>query len=355
MNKRKIIRVILAEETSARILLKMEVICMASYILRRLIFFIPTILVISILAFLVIEAPPGDFATAQIESLISQFGDVRQSRIDLIRRIYGLDKPLYVRYYSWLKGIVLRGDFGYSFAQNRPVTEIIIARLPLTILMTSCTMLFAWLIAIPIGVYSAVKQYSFFDYIFTFFAFVGRSIPNFLLALILMFFVYKTFNWSVLGLFSERYSTAPWSIWKLLDLIKHLVVPIIVIGTAGTAGMVRILRGMVLDELNKEYVQTARAKGLSEKVVIWKHIFRIAVLPIISTVGWLLPALFSGAVITSIVLNLPTIGASLMNALLQQDMYVAGSFILILGTLTVLGTLISDILLAFLDPQIRYN
>lgn len=186
-------------------------------------------------------------------------------------------------------------------------------------------------------------------------SFIGRSIPNFLLALILMFIFYEGFGWSLGGLYSSNFENAPWTIAKILDLAKHLVLPIIVIGTAGTAGLVRVLRGMMLDELNKEYVRTARAKGLPERIVIWKHIFKIAVLPIISTIGWLLPRLVSGAMITSIVLNLPTTGATMLNALKNQDMFVAGSFVLILSTLTIIGTLVSDILLAWVDPRIKYN
>jgi peptide/nickel transport system permease protein len=225
----------------------------------------------------------------------------------------------------------------------------------MTMLITLLTLLFSWIVAIPIGVYSAVKQYTVFDYIFTFFAFIGQSIPNFLLALVLMFLLYTNFGWSVGGLFSLEYESAAWSFGKFVDLLKHLVLPVIVIGTAGTAGMVRTLRGMILDELGKQYVQTARAKGLTEQIVLWKHIFRIAILPIISTIGWLLPRLVSGALITSIVLNLPTSGAEMYNALMNQDMYVAGAFVLLLSTLTIIGTLISDILLAQIDPRIQYE
>ena len=242
-----------------------------------------------------------------------------------------------------------------SFEENRPVKEILLARIPPTMLITTVTLLFIYIVAVPIGVYSAVKQYSFFDYIFTFFAFIGIATPNFLLALILMFIFYESFGWSLGGLYSQGFQNASWSLAKFVDLSKHLVLPVIVLGTAGTAGLVRVLRGTMLDEMKKAYVQTARSKGLAERIVLWKHLFRIAVLPIISTIGWLLPAIISGEAITSIVLNLPTTGARLLDALKAQDMYVAGSFILILSTLTIIGTLISDILLAALDPRIKYD
>ena len=328
---------------------------MIVFIIRRCLFILPLLFLISVVSFAVIQAPPGDYLTSQIQQLREQFGEAAEREIQTLRTRYGLDRPMYYQYYQWVTGIIFRLDFGQSFAENRSVRSIIANRLPFTVLMTLCTLLFTWAVAIPIGVLSAVKQYSPFDYVFTFFAFIGRSIPNFLLALVLMYIFYASFGWSLGGLFSQEYQRAPWSIGKVLDLARHLILPIIVIGTAGTAGMVRILRGMVLDELNKEYVQTARAKGLSERIVVWKHVFRIAVLPIVSTVGWLLPRLVSGAMITSIVLNLPTTGAAMLSALQTQDMYVAGSFVLLLSSLTIIGTLLSDIMLAQLDPRIRYD
>jgi peptide/nickel transport system permease protein len=326
-----------------------------TYVIRRILYTIPLLFVISILSFLVIQAPPGDFLSSQIEELELQYGQNVERHIAALRQQYGLGEPIHVQYFKWIGGILTRGDFGVSFAQNRPVADIIRSRLPMTMLITLLTLLFSWIVAIPIGVYSAVKQYTVFDYIFTFFAFIGQSIPNFLLALVLMFLLYTNFGWSVGGLFSLEYESAAWSFGKFVDLLKHLVLPVIVIGTAGTAGMVRTLRGMILDELGKQYVQTARAKGLTEQIVLWKHIFRIAILPIISTIGWLLPRLVSGALITSIVLNLPTSGAEMYNALMNQDMYVAGAFVLLLSTLTIIGTLISDILLAQIDPRIQYE
>ncbi len=328
---------------------------MQGYIIKRLLYIIPTLVLISIIAFIAIELPPGDFATQQMAALIQDFGDAAEQRVKELQKRYGFDKPVYQRYFFWMKNILLHGDFGRSFIQNRPVWDIIKNRIGLTLAITSITLLFTWIVAIPIGVYSAVKQYKPFDYIFTFIAFIGRATPNFILALILMYILYQAFGWSVGGLFSPGYEAIPWSFAKLLDFGKHLILPVIVIGTSDMAGLVRVLRAMVLDELNKDYVQTARAKGLSESVVVWKHIFKIAILPIISTIGWLLPRLISGAAITSIVLNLPTTGSALLTALKEQDMYVAGGFILILSALTLIGTLISDILLVYIDRRITYK
>ncbi len=328
---------------------------MLSYIIRRCLYMIPTIILISIISFVVIQAPPGDYLTSQLERLERQYGSAAEQQIAALRKRYGLEQPVYLQYLKWMEGILTRGDFGMSFEQNRAVLDIIMERLPMTILITLLTVLFTWAVAVPIGVYSAVYQNTTIDYIFTFLAFIGRSIPNFLLALVLMYIFYTTMGWSLGGLFSSDMQTAPWSLAKLMDLLRHLVLPIIVIGTAGTAGMVRVLRGTMLDELGKEYVQTARSKGIPEWKIIWKHPFKVAVLPIISTIGWLLPRLVSGAVITSIVLNLPTTGAAMFSALESQDMYVAGAFVLLMSTLVVIGTLISDILLAKIDPRIRYD
>lgn len=325
------------------------------FILRRAIYIVPILILVSILSFIIILAPPGDFLTAQFEQLYQQYGDGAEERINILRKRYKLDQPVHMQYFKWVTGIITKGDFGFSFLTNQAVTDIIKSRLPMTILITFLTLLFTWILAVPIGVYSAIKQYTIFDYIFTFIAFIGKSVPNFLLALILMFIFYESFGWSLGGLFSQEFQRAPWSIGKMLDLGKHLLLPIVVVGTAGTADVVRTLRSMMLDELNKEYVQTARAKGLSERIVIWKHVFKIAILPSISTIGWLLPQLVSGAMITSIVINLPTTGATMLEALKNQDMFVAGSFVLILSTLTIIGTLVSDIMLAWIDPRIRYN
>jgi peptide/nickel transport system permease protein len=262
---------------------------------------------------------------------------------------------VYEQYFLWISNIVLHGNFGQSFAENRPVSDILAERIPLTIMITTTTLLFTWLLAIPIGVFSAVKQYSVLDYFFTFLAFIGCSIPSFLLALVLMYLFYAAFGWSLGGLYSTQFQTQPWSSAKVLDLLQHMILPVIVIGTGGTASLVRVLRSLVLDELGKQYVQTARAKGLSERKVIWKHVFKIAISPVVSTIGWLLPSLISGSMITSIVLNLPTTGTAMYNALLNQDIYLSGAVVLTVSIFTVFGTLVSDVLLAAIDPRIRYD
>lgn len=333
---------------------------MGAFILRRILYFIPTVLLISIISFIVINAPPGDILTSQIEELEQKYGAAAERQVQALRERYGLDQPLLVRYFAWMKGIILRGDFGMSFSgayviEQRPVLDILLERLPYTLLISVLTLLFTWVMAIPIAVYSAARQHSLIDYVFTFIAFVGRSTPNFLIALVLMYLAYVNFGWSLGGMFSQQYVSAPWSWAKLVDFLQHLVVPVIVIGTGGMASIVRVLRATMLDELGKDYVQTARAKGVPEWKVIWTHPTKVALLPIVSTIGWLLPGIFSGSTVTAIVLNLPTIGLSMYNALRNQDMYLAGSCILVFSVLTVIGTLISDILLAKMDPRIRYD
>ncbi|MCJ8329985.1 MAG: ABC transporter permease [Lentisphaeria bacterium] len=328
---------------------------MASYIIRRLLYMIPVLLIISVIAFLVIELPPGDYFTQMMDQMVSQYGADAEKTVEQYRAAYGLDKPIHVRYFRWVTNIVLHGDFGRSFQDNTSVREILISRVPLTLLITTFSLLLAWIIAVPIGVYSAVKQYSMFDYGATILAFLGMAIPNFLLATILLAVFYNVFGLSVGGLYSPEYRQAAWSFAKLLDLAKHLIIPVIVIGTADMAGLVRVIRAMMLDELGKQYVQTARAKGAPEWVVIWKHMLKIAMLPVISTIGWMLPRLISGAAVVSIVMNLPTVGTRLLKALLEQDSYVSAGLLLVLGTFTVIGTLISDIAMAGIDKRIDYD
>ncbi len=327
---------------------------MFSYILRRLIFMIPTVIVISIISFIVIELPPGDFLTSYIVQLESQGAQVTDEQVQSLKQRYGLGMPLYQRYFKWTWGI-LHGNFGMSWNWNQPVIELVMERLPLTIVISLSTLVFSYIVAIPIGTYSAVKQYTIGDYFFTTFGFLGLAIPNFLLALVLMFIFFKYFGVSIGGLFSIAYRDAPWSWAKLLDMINHLWIPIIVIGTAGTAGLVRIMRGVLLDELGKDYINTARSKGLRESEVIIKHAVRIALNPIVSAAAFQLPRIISGAAITSIVLGLPTTGPLLLEALQTQDMYLAGSFIFLLSILTVIGTFISDLMLAWIDPRIKYD
>ena len=328
---------------------------MAGYILRRLLFMIPVLIVISIIAFLVIELPPGDYFIQMMNALIILYGDEGMKTVDQYREIYGMDRPVYVRYFKWVSNIILRGDFGRSFQDNTSVSEILARRVPLTLLLTLLSLLLTWVVAVPVGVYSAVKQYHPFDYGATIFAFLGMATPNFLLAIVLMFLFYNVFGLSIGGLFSPEFRHASWSLGKLLDMGKHLLIPVVVVGTADMAGLVRIIRSMMLDELGKQYVQTARAKGAPERIVVWKHMLKIAMLPVVSTIGWLLPRLMSGAAVVSIVMNLPTVGTRLLEALLEQDMYVAAGMILVLSTFTVIGTLISDIFLAIIDRRIRYD
>ncbi|WP_208350249.1 ABC transporter permease [Pseudaestuariivita rosea] len=322
------------------------------YIFKRVLMMIPTLILISIVAFLVIQLPPGDFLTALTAGME---GRMTPEEIAYLRERYGLNDPMWLQYWKWISGIVFEGDFGYSFQWRRPVSELIWSHLGLTVLISFVTLLFVWAVSFPIGVLSAVRQYSFSDYFFTFIGFIGLATPNFLLALVLMYVGFKYFGQSVGGLFSPEYQNAPWSWAKLGDLMAHLWIPIIVIGTAKTAELIRVMRANLLDELHKPYVATARSKGLGEMRTLIKYPIRIALNPFISTIGWVLPSLVSGAVITAVVLNLPTTGPLLLGALRSQDMYLAGSFILMLSTLTVVGTLISDILLAWLDPRIRYQ
>lgn len=325
---------------------------MLRFIAKRLLAMAVMMFLISIASFVIIQLPPGDFLTTYVASQ-EQGGSVSQAQIAFLTERFGLDQPLHVQYWRWISGIVFEGDFGYSFNFERPVAELIWGQLGFTLVLSLATLLFAWAVSFPIGVYSAVRQYSIGDYIVSIIGFIGLAIPNFLLALVLMYIGFKYFGQSVGGLFSPEYRDAPFSMAKLWDLMKHLWIPIIVIGTAQTAELIRIMRANLLDELSKPYVTTARAKGMSEARLIFKYPIRIALNPFISTVGWVLPSLVSGAVIVSVVLNLPTVGPLLLTSLQSQDMYLAGAFILLLSLLTLIGTIVSDILLAVLDPRIR--
>ncbi len=326
---------------------------MRDFILKRLIVMIPTLAIISMVSFFVIQLPPGDYIDSYISQLEAQ--DIHASRelVENLRARYGLDRHPVVAYFKWISGVVV-GDFGYSFQYQRPVSRLIGERLLLTLAVTVSTLIFTWVIAFSIGVYSALRPHSLGDYVATFFGFLGLAIPNFLLALLLMFLGQRWFGMNVGGLFSAEFATAPWSWAKFIDMMKHMWVPVVVLGTAGTAGLIRIMRANLLDELNKPYVITARSTGIPEWKVILKYPLRVALNPFVSTIGWLLPQLISGAAIVAIVLSLPTTGPLLLQALRSQDMYLAGSFLMLLATLTVIGTLISDILLALLDPRIRY-
>jgi len=323
-----------------------------SYIARRFVLAIITIWAITVLSFVIIQLPPGDYVTAYTAQMSSTGTIVSRQEVEALRQQFGLDKPLHVQYIKWI-GQIVRGNFGMAMEYGRPVLEVIGDRLWLTVAVSVAAVIFTWVVALPIGIYSAVRQYSIGDYVFTFIGFVGVAIPSFLLALIVMYLGFKYFNANVGGLFSVEYQLEPWSIDKFVDLLKHLPLPAIVLGLAGTAQLVRIMRANLLDEVRKPYVVTARAKGLSETRVIMKYPVRAALNPFASTIGYLFPFIVSGSIIVSLVLSLPTVGPLLLKALLAQDMFLAGTIMLMLGVMTVIGTFISDLLLMWIEPRIR--
>ena len=327
---------------------------MLSYIIRRFVYMVILLWVVSIAGFIILELPPGNYLDTYIARLESQGAKVDESAIASLKKQYDLDSPTYVRYFKWVWKL-LHGNFGVSFWQERPVLDLIAERFPMTIALSMLSTIFVYTVAVPIGIYSATHQYSAGDYFFTFVGFTGLAIPNFLLALVLMFVFYKWFGVSLTGLFSSQYATATWSMGKFMDLLAHFPIPIIVIGTAGTAGLLRVMRGCLLDELKKQYVITARAKGVAERALLFKYPLRVAINPVISTIGWMLPGIFSGEVITAIVLSLPTTGSLFYGALIMQDMYLAASILIIMSFLTIIGTFISDLLLVWIDPRIRYE
>jgi peptide/nickel transport system permease protein len=328
---------------------------MLAYIMRRLVYMVFTLILVSILSFAIIQLPPGDYLSSMVAGMSAEGAQVDQAFIDGMRERYGLGEPIYLQYWKWISNIVLHGDFGQSFEWNRPVSTLIFERMGLTFLLSLATLLFVWAVAFPIGIYSAIRKNTVGAHLATLVGFIGLAIPNFLIALIFMYLSFRYFGQSVGGLFSPQYESAPWSLDKIGDLLAHIWIPIIVLGTAGTATLIRIMRANLLDELNKPYVVTQRAMGHPEGVLLLKYPVRVALNPFVSTVGWVLPSLVSGATITAIVLNLPMAGPMLLRSLLTQDMYLAGAFILLLSVLTVIGTLISDLLLAVLDPRIRYQ
>ena len=325
---------------------------MLKFILRRVLLMIPTLIAVSILSFLIIQAPAGDFVDSYVAGL-RQFGQiVEQGQIDALRDRYGLNQPVYVQYWKWVSRM-MRGDLGRSFAWNQSVTSLLYERLPWTILIAFSSLLVVYLIAIPIGNTSAINQYSVRDYVFTSVGFIGLAVPNFLFALIFLWLFFLWTGKAAVGLFSKEYLTASWSLGKFVDLLSHLWIPALIVGTAGTASLIRIMRANMLDELHRPYVMVARAKGLTERRLLYKYPFRAALNPVVSTIGYTLPEMVNGALLTSIVLGLPTIAPVLLSALLTQDMFLAGSIIFVLSVLTVIGTLLSDVLLAWLDPRIR--
>jgi peptide/nickel transport system permease protein len=326
---------------------------MLRYILRRLGMGLFTIWAISMLTFLIIQLPPGDFATTYLARLADSGTQTSADAILKFRADYGLDQPWYVQYFKWI-GQILQGNLGFSLDLNRPVADVIGESLALTMIVSLSAILLTWALALPIGVYSAVRRYTFGDYVLTVLGFFGLAVPNFLLGLALMYFAFSFFGLSVGGLFSPEFEAAPWSFAKLFDLLKHLVIPAIVLGAAGTANLIRIMRANLLDELSKPYVITARAKGLSERRLVAKYPVRVALNPFASSIGFLFPQIVSGGIIVSIVLSLPTVGPILLRALQAQDMFLAGAIVLMVGVLTVVGTLVSDLVLMWLDPRIRH-
>ncbi|CAH1687310.1 Peptide/nickel transport system permease protein [Hyphomicrobiales bacterium] len=325
------------------------------FIAQRVVYTALTLAAVSVVSFLIIQLPPGDFLTSLAGKMAEQGGDLDSASLAGLKARYGLDQPWYIQYWRWITGILLHGDFGQSFEWNKPVSELLWDRMGMTLLLSLVTLVVTWMLALPIGIYSAVRRYSVLDYVVTFLGFIGLAIPSFLLSLALMYVLSRYAGMSVGGLFSPAYVNAPWSWAKLVDLAAHLWLPVLILSTSGTAALIRVMRANLIDELHKPYVQTARANGLGEMELLFKYPVRVALNPFVSTIGWVLPHLFSGAVIVSVVLSLPTAGPLLLSALLAQDMYLAGSFILILSALTVIGTLLSDLLLAWLDPRVRYQ
>ncbi len=325
---------------------------MLAYIGRRALLAVFTVWAISVLSFAIIQLPPGDYVTSYIAQMASMGSVVSDEEAQALRVQYGLGQPYYVQYLKWMKQVVT-GNFGMSMEWRRPVTEVIGERLWLTVIVSIAALILTWALALPIGIYSAVRQYSVGDYAATFVGFIGLAVPNFLLALVILYFGFIFFNAHIGGLFTPEMQDAPWSAARVWDLMKHLPIPALILGLAGTAQQVRIMRANLLDELRKPYVVTARSKGLTELQLILKYPVRVALNPFASTIGYTLPFIVSGSIIVSLVLGLPTVGPLLLKALIAQDMFLAGTIVLLLGVMTVIGTLVSDILLVWIDPRIR--
>ena len=326
---------------------------MFGYIMRRVLIMFPTLILISIISFVLIQLPPGDYLTSYAAQLRTMGDNIDQQSIDSLRERYGLGQPIYVQYGKWIYGIITRGDWGQSMEWQKPVSELIWERMGLTVALAVFSLLVSWLIAIPVGVYSATHQYSIPDYAMSVFSFVGVGVPAFLWALIIMYFAQTQLGLNVGGLFSEKFIDAPWTWAKVVDLLKHVWIPVVIVAIENTAGELRTTRANLLDEVNKPYVELARAKGLTENRLIWKYPVRVALNPFFSTVGWSLANRISSITLMSVVLSLQTTGPMQLRALMSQDMYLAGSFLVLLSALTIVGTLVSDILLAWVDPRIR--
>lgn len=325
---------------------------MLRFIVQRLLLLPVLLLIFSVIVFWLVQAPPGDFLTSYLANLASGGSSIREEQVEALRHQFGLDQPGYIRYLYWMQGLV-QGDLGYSLDYQRPNSFLIGERLLLTLLLALFALVITWIVAVPAGIYSAMHQNSIFDYFFALLNYIGVATPNFMLALILMWIAFANFGLSITGLFSPEFEQAPWSMERFIDLLKHMWLPAIVLGIGGTARLMRVMRANLLDELNKPYVVTARAKGMSEWALVLKYPVRLAFNPLASTLGWYLPQLFSGSLIVATVMNLPNIGPLLLRALQQRDAYLSSAILLIYCLLTILGTLISDILLALLDPRIR--
>ncbi|HWQ84133.1 MAG TPA: ABC transporter permease [Anaerolineales bacterium] len=325
---------------------------MIRYILQRLLL-IPVLLVLfSVMVFALVQAPPGDYLTTYIATLSASGSSMDQAQVDALEKQFGLDQPVHIQYVRWMQSLA-RGELGLSLEYQRPNAELIGERLGLTIVLALAAFVFTWVVAIPIGIYSATHRNSILDYLITVINYTGVAIPNFMLALILMWLAYSYFDISITGLFSREFEQAPWSFARVIDLMKHIWLPMIVIGIAGTARLTRVMRANLIDELNKPYMVSGRARGLSEWQLVLKYPVRLAINPLASTIGWYLPELFSGSLIVATVMNLQNIGPLLLRSLTNQDMYLAGSILLIYCFLAIIGTLLSDILLAWVDPRIR--
>ena len=325
---------------------------MLQYIVKRTLVLIPLLLALSIVVFIIIQLPPGDYLTTYINQLRSTGMEVTEDQIKALEARYGFDQPMYMQYLKWMKNL-LKGDMGYSFVYNRPVNALVGSRLPATIAISLVSTILIWLIAFPIGFYSATHKYSFGDYAFTGISFFGVSVPEFLLAILIMYIYFLVTRKYAGGLYSDVYAGKPWTWDKIVAMLKHVWIPLLVIAITGTAGLFKTFRANLLDELGKPYVKTARAKGVSNMRLLIKYPVRIALIPFIATVGWMLPGLISGQTVLSMVLSLPTVGPLLITALQNQDMYLAGSIVFVMGLMAMIGTLVSDILLAVTDPRIR--
>ncbi len=328
---------------------------MTVYIIQRVMRMIPLLFLLSLIAFLIIQLPPGDYLTEHINALRASGRDVDEAEVERLMKQYALDRPMHVQYLTWIKNILLKGSFGQSFQWGRPVNEVIGDKMALTFLLAIFTTIFVWTISVPIGIYVSVRQYTFTDYLFTMIGFIGLAVPGFLLAMVVMYFSFAWFGLKVGGLFSPAFELEPWSIAKFQNMLTRIWVPVLILGIGGTAHIIRIMRATMLDELRKQYVTVARSKGLSEFAVLMNYPVRIAINPLISSLGFLLPWIISGGTVVEIVLNLPTAAVVLYRALLSQDMFLAGSFILLVGTLALVGSLLADIALAAVDPRIRFG